>query len=523
MTRRRPSYDATVKSSQEAQGRLHERHPIAVIDIGSNSVRQVIYEGFTRAPSVLFNEKVLCGLGRGLAENGRMDEEAVDAALRAILRFRAIASQAGVADTHIIATAAVRDAENGPAFIQQVEKMNGWKVVLLSGKEEALYAGWGIHSGFYKPDGVVGDLGGGSLELINVNAVESGGKRGITMPLGGLSLTEMAEGNLEKARKIALKHFTKFDNRRDLKGSTFYAVGGTWRSLAKLHMAHIDYPLFVLHDYTVDAKIFIKFCESVIEQNGSEDQQKLAGIDTVSKNRRNLLPIGAIVLVEALKFTGAGKISISSLGVREGYLHAHLDEDERQKDPLIEASRELAILRARSPRHSEELAKWTKDAFAIIGIEETKNEARYRTASCYLADIAWRAHSDYQAKQSLGIIANAGFIGISHTGRAYLAISNYCRYSGLSTKIPLPDIATLADERIIHRARVLAAIFRLLYLYTASIEGIIPKLTLRREEGGELRFILPEKLSDLSGERPSKRLEQLAREIGEPIKLEIGK
>lgn len=517
MTHQKPSLDETTRSSQQAQGRLRERQPIAVIDIGSNSVRQVIYEGFTRSPSVLFNEKILCGLGRGMAASGRMNENAVEAALRAILRYCAIGKQLGVADTHIIATAAVREAENGPAFIKQVEKICGKKLVLLSGQEEALYAGWGIESGFYQPDGVVGDLGGGSLELINIKSVTSGENEGVTMPLGGLRLTEMAEGNFEKAKEIVHEHFSKISDRTDLRGETFYAVGGTWRSLAKLHMAHIDYPLFVLHDYTVEAKTFIEFCETLIEP----DPQPIAGMDTVSKNRRNLLPIGAIVLIEALKFTGAKRVSISSLGVREGYLHALLDETEQKKDPLIEASRELAILRARSPHHAEELANWTKDAFATIGIEETVNEARYRTASCYLADIAWRAHSDYQAKQSLGIISNAGFIGISHMGRAYLAISNYCRYSGLSTKIPLPEIATLADERTVHRARVLAALFRLLYLYTASIEGIIPQLKLKRGEDGILRFILPENLSDLAGERPDKRMEQLAREIDQSIELKI--
>ncbi|MFK5978892.1 MAG: Ppx/GppA phosphatase family protein [Rhizobiaceae bacterium] len=518
MTHQKPSSDETIKTSHQAQGRLRERQPIAVIDIGSNSVRQVVYEGFTRSPSVLFNEKILCGLGRGVAASGRMDENAVEAALRAISRYFAIGKQLGVVDTHIIATAAVREAKNGPAFIKQVEKVYDKKLVLLSGKKEALYAGWGIESGFYQPDGIVGDLGGGSLELINVKSVKTCENEGVTMPLGGLRLTEMAEGNFEKAREIVHEHFSKISDRADLKGRTFYAVGGTWRSLAKLHMAHIDYPLFVLHDYTVNANTFIEFCESLIEP----DPQTIAGMDMVSKNRRNLLPIGAIVLIEALKFTGAKQVSISSLGVREGYLHALLDKKEQQKDPLIEASRELAILRARSPHHAEELANWTKDAFAIMGIEETANEARYRTASCYLADIAWRAHSDYQAKQSLGIISNAGFVGISHMGRAYLAISNYCRYSGLSTKNPLPEIVTLADERTIQRARVLAALFRLLYLYTASIEGIIPQLKLKRGEDRKLRFILPGNLSDLAGERPDKRMEQLAREIGEPIELTIG-
>jgi len=511
MMRQRTSSDAASDASLIARGRLPERDPIAVIDIGSNSVRLVIYEGLTRALSVLFNEKILSGLGQGIATTGRMDDEAVSSALTAISRFVAISNQLGVTKTYVLATAAAREADNGAEFIEQVEALIGQDVHVLTGEMEAEYAAWGIKCGFHKPSGVVGDLGGGSLELINCNGASA---LGVTLPLGGLRLNDLSGGSVRKARSIVKSHLSNFDKNLNLASDTFYAVGGTWRSLAKLHQAHENYPLVVLHDYTVPADRFSKFCEIV----ASSELSDITGIDNVSKNRRDLLPYGAIVMSEILQHTKAKNVSISSLGVREGYLYSLLSDHERDKDPLLEASRELSVLRSRSPLHSEELAQWSGEAFATLGIEETENEARYRIASCYLADIAWRAHSDYQAEQSLGIISNAGFVGIGHPGRAYLAIANYCRFSGLRVS-SLPDIARLADERILRRAKLLAAIFRVLYLFSASSDGVIPSLRLEKQASQGYQFVVPAKYAALTGERPTKRIVQLAAEIGHPVSL----
>ena len=497
-----------------AQGRLGSRVPVAVIDIGSNSVRQVIYEGLTRSPAVLFNEKVLCGLGKGVATTGQLDEAAIECALAAIRRFRALGLQARVGETYILATAAARDARNGPDFIARVERLAQAKVTVLTGQMEAQYSAWGVKAGFHKPDGIVGDMGGGSLELVGVNGVINGG---LTLPLGGLRLAEVSGNSLTEARKIARAALRSAAVSWPGRGRTFFAVGGTWRSLAKLHIAATHYPLNAVHDYEIDADRMVGFCNRIV----AKPVEEIAGIDVVSRNRRSLLQYGALVMAETVRALGAEKVAMSSMGVREGYLYSLLPKEEQQQDSLLVAARDLSILRARSPKHSEELAQWSGEAFRVLGVDETENETRYRVASCYLADIAWRAHPDFRAQQSLSIIANAGFVGISHEGRAYLGLANYYRHQGLGSKIKDPEIAALASPRIKERARLLASIFRVLYLFSASQPGVIPRLSIGTRGSG-FEFRVPSDVADLCGERPLERLSQLSKEIGKPIELAVG-
>ncbi len=498
----------------DAQGRLASRIPVAVIDIGSNSVRQVIYEGLTRAPAVLFNEKVLCGLGKGVATTGRLDEGAIECALAAVRRFRALGRQAHVGDTWILATAASRDASNGADFIERVEKLSGTKVTVLTGQMEAQYSAWGVKAGFHKPNGIVGDMGGGSLELVGVNGEIAGG---ITLPLGGLRLAEVAGNSLTEARRIARTELRGALVKWPGAGRTFYAVGGTWRSLAKLHIENSGYTLNAVHDYEVDAERFIAFCNRIV----SKPIDEISGIDVVSRNRRSLLQYGALVMAETLRAIGAQTVAMSSMGVREGFLYTMLSPQEQAEDSLIAAARDLSVLRARSPKHSFELANWTGEAFRVLGVAETEDEARFRIASCYLADVAWRAHPDFRAQQSLSIISNAGFVGISHEGRAYIALANYYRYQGMGSKVKEPEIAKLAGPRAKERARLLAALFRVLYLFSASQPGVIPQLAMDSAKSDGFVFKVPHAIADLCGERPGERVAQLAREIGKPVELKI--
>lgn len=502
------------QKTTEAQGRLREREPVAIIDIGSNSVRLVMYEGLSRSPAVLFNEKVLCGLGEGVAKTGKLDETAMERAINAIRRFKLLSDQSDVSELHILATAASREAENGQPFIDSVEKICGSKVQLLSGKMEAYYAGLGASSGFHEPDGIVGDLGGGSMELIPTNADMD---RGHTTPLGGLRLQESSKGDLLSARKIARKELSNIKIKWPGNNKRFYAIGGTWRSLARLHILDKGYPLDVIHNYTVKSKDYIEFCKRVIK----EDLESFTGIEVISKNRQNLLPFGAAVLIETLESLGAKEVVMSATGLREGYLYSLLDDQTKASDALLEATSELAILRSRSPQHSIELATWTQEALKAIGIEESENERRWRIAACNLADISWRASSDFRAEQTLGIINNAGFNSISHEGRAYLAIVNFHRYQGLGLKKVPPEISDLASVDTAKKARLQAALFRVLYLFSASVEDVLPELKLVRTRYGNLVLQIPKQLEALVGERPMNRIEQLGRELDEDVSLEI--
>ncbi|MEM7215707.1 MAG: Ppx/GppA family phosphatase [Pseudomonadota bacterium] len=500
----------------EAQGRLGQRVPIAIIDIGSNSVRQVVYEGLTRSPAVLFNEKILCGLGKGVAKNGLLDGEASERALSAIKRFAKLGQQLGVEETHVLATAAVREANNGADFINEVYSIIGQELRILSGRMEAEFAALGVKSGFYKPEGIAGDLGGGSMELIEVNGDKT---NGVTMPLGSLRLQEMSRNNLDAARKIARGSLANTHIEWPGQSRTLYAVGGTWRSLGRLHMLETGHPVEVVHGYTVPAEGYLRFCREVAS-GGTLD--KFEKIDEISRNRRSLLPYGAIVMEAVIEHLGVEHIAASAVGLREGYLYSLLDEGVQEQDALLEATAELSILRARSPLHCRELARWTGDAFKVIGIAETESQRRWRVAACNLADIAWRSASDFRAEQTLGVINNPGFNSISHEGRAFLSLVTFHRYQGLGSKKEPPGIASILDEKECKQARILAAVFRMLYLFSAAVEGVLPQLEFRRTDEGTLALFIPEELKDMIGEKPHSRVEVLARELDEEVTVVVG-
>lgn len=497
----------------EAQGRLPGIAPVSVIDIGSNSVRLVIYEGLTRAPAVLFNEKVMCGLGKGLATTGSMDAEAVSRALSALVRFRALSTQAKAGSLYVLATAAAREAQNGPSFIHQAETILGAKIRLLSGEEEARYSAFGILSGFHAPDGIAGDLGGGSLELIDIRG--NSFSTGITLPLGGIRLSEQSEGSLPKARNFARKHIRAHRFLEDGQGRTFYAVGGTWRNIAKLHMEMTRYPLHMMQGYELDFDTTRLFLEDIIGNRNSKDPSWAS----ISKSRRQLLPFGAIAMAEVLDAMRPARVAFSAQGVREGYLYTLLSEAEQESDPLIAAADELAILRARSPEHARELADWSGRMMPFFDIRETAEEERYRQAACLLADISWRAHPDYRGLQALNIIAHSSFIGITHPGRAFIALANYYRYEGLADDGATGPLAAIASPRLIERAKLLGGLLRVVYLFSASMPGVIDALTFRRSSAPDvdLEFVVPGACRAFAGERLDGRLQQLGRLTGKRL------
>ncbi len=499
-----------------SQGRLQDRRPLAVIDIGSNSVRLVVYEGVARSPTILFNEKMMAGLGRGIVATGRLDDEAVRRAVEELRRFRALAEQAGAVSLHVIATAAAREAENGLDFVRRAEDILGVPIQVLSGREEANFSAQGVISAFHTPDGIAGDLGGGSLELVDVSGAEIG--EGITLPLGGLRLQEMAKDSPLAAARIARAELRRATFLGQGRGRSFYCVGGTWRNLARLHMMATGYALPVMHHYELPLADMDGFVRQVI----GGDLSTIPGIKRISKTRRALLPYGAAVLREIVEAVQPRNILVSAFGVREGYLYSLLSEKERQRDPLMTAAEELAILRARSVTHARELAAWTDEAFATFGIEETQDDARCRRAACLLADIGWRAHPEYRGAQSLNIIAHASFIGIDHPGRAYIALANLFRHEGIYEDDLSPAMKALAGPRQLERARVLGALLRVVYLFSASMPGIMPKLKWRAGEGARLSLVVPASHADLIGERPDSRMAILARLLDRPMDIVVG-
>jgi exopolyphosphatase/guanosine-5'-triphosphate,3'-diphosphate pyrophosphatase len=507
-TNRRPKH-------RKAQGRIDHGPPVAVIDIGSNSVRLVAYEGLTRSLTPIFNEKVLAGLGREVQSTGMLPPDAIEKALGALKRFRSLCDTIGVGKVWAIATAACRDADNGPEFIRAAAKICRTRIEVLSGGREAKLSALGIVSSIHRPDGIVGDLGGGSLELVDVHGTRIHSSS--TLPLGGLALQDISKKSLKRAAAIVLDQLSHTRALRKGRGRDFYAVGGTWRALARLHMWQTGYPLHVTHNYAIPAEEALEFARLVRRV----DADTLLRIEVVADARRPLLAYAALVLEHIVRIARPKRVVISALGVREGLLYSLLPEAQRRQDALIAAAQELNVLRSRSPRHGEELIEWSDRFMASTGIDETAEERRLRHAACLLGDIGWRAHPDYRGEQSLNIIANAAFVAVDHPGRAFLALSVFFRHVGLADDELSPHVRELVSARMLDHARILGAVMRVAYLVSAAMPGVLPKtaMTVRR---GKLVLQLRGRFADVNGERLYVRLRQLARLIGREPVIEVG-
>jgi exopolyphosphatase/guanosine-5'-triphosphate,3'-diphosphate pyrophosphatase len=492
-----------------------DRAPVAVVDIGSNSVRVIVYDSAGRAPAPLFNEKVLCGLGRSIATTGRLAADGVSRALRELRRFHALIEQLAVRRIEVIATAAVREAENGAEFVAQAERVLGRKITVLSGTKEAELAALGVISGIYAADGFAGDLGGGSLELIDVR----GGRLSdaATLPLGGLRLIDASGGSLKKAQEIVDTEFSKVDWLEKGRGRDFYAIGGTWRALARLHMRQTNYPLSVMHNYRIAAEEALKFSALLDHQS----QSSLAGIRDISSARRETVPYGALVLERLIKQMKPRSVVVSVLGIREGLLYSMLSEEEQLKDPLLEACADLARQRSRSITNAYELCHWTDALFSAPGPVETLEQRRLRHAACLLSDIGWRAHPDYRGAQSLNLVAHGDFVGVDHPGRAFLALTVYYRNEGLVKDDLSQKLIDLVDKDTVKRARVLGAAFRAAHMVSAAMPGVLPSTPVSYE-GNRLVWTLPDPYSNLEGERVERRFKTLAGLLDREPELRVG-
>jgi exopolyphosphatase/guanosine-5'-triphosphate,3'-diphosphate pyrophosphatase len=504
-------------------GARRDLEPLGVVDIGSNSVRLVVYDGAIRCPTPIFNEKVLCGLGREIASTGRLDESSVKRALEALRRFRAIAHILGVKRLHAIATAACRDASNGHQFVVQGEHALGTPIQLLTGQQEARLAARGILMGFRSPDGVAGDIGGGSLELVDI--ADEAMHESVTLPLGGLRLLDASGHRLERASELADAALAAVPWLGQGRGRSFYAVGGTWRAIARLHMEATDYPLHVMHAYATPAREMAAFCEEI---RRTRKLSALKGIAKVAKPRREVLPVGALVLERVLKRLQPREVVFSVFGIREGLLYGLLSDSERRKDPLLSFCADYARLRSRSAEHAIELCRWTDTLFRLPGPAESEDEKRLRWAACLLSDTSWRAHPDYRAEQSLTLIAQSALAAIDHPGRVFLAFASYFRHLGAgreddseATDKLSQRLRTLLSKRLHRRARIIGAAVRTAHMLSIGRPGVIDKTPLAYERD-KLVLRLPKALAALDGERLRRRLAYLGELLERHVDIRMG-
>jgi exopolyphosphatase / guanosine-5'-triphosphate,3'-diphosphate pyrophosphatase len=490
--------------------RPRKRAPsVAVIDIGSNSVRLVVYEAMARSLITIFNEKALCGLGREVQSTGLLAPDAVVKALTSLRRFRALCRVMKVRRVHAIATAACRDASNGADFIAKAERICGVRIEILPGPREAKLSALGVVSGVHKPDGIVGDLGGGSLELIDVRGNRIRG--GVTLPLGSLALQDLSHKSLKRAERIVKFEISEVAQITAGRGRAFYAVGGTWRALARIHIIQSEYPLRVMHGYSIPAQEALDFARRLRRLVAAN---MLADIEVVADARRPLLAYAALVLEYIIRVAKPKTIVFSTFGVREGLLYQILPEAERTKDGFICAAQELNKLLSRSARHAEELIEWTDRLVRVVKLRETEEDRRLRHAACLLSDIGWRVHPDHRGEETLNLITNGNFGSISHQGRVFVALSVFFRYAGLSVENEPPAIMQeMVPPAMLERARLLGAAFRVAHLISAARPGVLPA-THFRTQGRKLMLVFEHRLVDLVADRVGSRFKQLARLVG---------
>jgi exopolyphosphatase/guanosine-5'-triphosphate,3'-diphosphate pyrophosphatase len=492
-----------------AQGRLLDRKPVAVIDIGSNSIRLVVYEGLSRSPTPLFQEKAMCGLGRFLNSTRRLNKEAIPFALASLSRFAKLASICGVKerDIHPFATAAVRWAEDGGEFMEQAKKACGVPIKVIGNAEEAQLAATGIKAGFLLPSGVVGDLGGGSLELVRLR--NSTIEETVSLPLGGLALLDKTKGERAQAIPIIAEALAPLKWLDEAREKPFYAIGGTWRTLAKLYMEQTAYPLTAIHGYALDTRKALQ----VSARYANMSSTALKRMPGMASGRDETLPYGALVLNAIVRQAQPSEVVFSAFGVREGIMYQLLSEADREKDPLLTACEDIAQLRARSRTHAKELIRWTDALFQSPGPVETFEERRLRHAACLLSDMAWRGHPDYRGEQSAVLVAQSAIVGVDHPGRAFLSLCVYHRYERRLAGELLPKLSELIPRQERKRALIVGHAVRLAHTLSAGMAGVLPQTRLEYE-GGKLVLRISRQLQTLDSEPLRRRLRNVARELG---------
>jgi exopolyphosphatase/guanosine-5'-triphosphate,3'-diphosphate pyrophosphatase len=484
----------------------------AVIDVGSNSVRLVVYRIDGRAMTPTLNEKVMAGLGRGVAATGKLAPEGIDAAGRALRRFATLIETLGVKAVYPVATAAVREAEDGADFVKLVEKETGIKLRVLSGEDEARLSALGVQAGAPEASGVVGDLGGASLELIELTPEGPG--RGETFPLGPLVLANAGPFDYDRvaadanAELACAKMLAKG-------GGDFYAVGGAWRALGRIDIQRRGHPLGVLHHHEMSRVDVLTLVDLVRKQS----KRSLEKLEEAAAKRADTLPYAAVVLERVMQVGAFDRVVLSAFGLREGVLIERMTAETLKADPLIAAAEAIGGRYGRTREFGRALEQWIAPLFE--GREPAftaERDAVLRGAASRLADVGGPLHPDQRVEIMFDLILRAPLAAISHEERAFLAAAIHHRYAKAPPKHADAYLRLLSEERR-KPAAALGAALRL----GADISGRSEKLLAQFEASvreSKLRLKVKRSASHLMTEQVVKRLEAAANALGleaEPV------
>ena len=483
-----------------------------IIDIGSNSVRLVVYAGRTRTPAVIFNEKVMAGLGRGVANDGRLGGGSMRVAVAALARFALLARDMGVSDLRVVATAAVREAKNARRFIDTVHDTCGLVIEVIDGEAEARGAALGVIAGIPDADGIVGDLGGGSLELIRVERGQVHDR--ISLPIGALRLDAVRKRGSRALRPFIATALDRVDWAAKGHGKPFYMVGGSWRALAQLDIWSTDYPLPVIQQYTMAPTAPVRLARSL----SRVDPKTLKAVTAISTSRLPSLPGAALLLAAVVQRLGSSSIVASAYGLREGLLYEQMPPALQAEDPLLAAARDEGARSGRFPEHGDLLMTWMDDVFAR---GESAAMRRLRLATCLLSDIAWRAHPDFRAERGMDIALHGNWVAIEPGERAILAAALVACFGGLPGTIEGARLARLTDAQNLATARAWGLALRLGQRLTGGTAAPLAasRLTIADDT---LVLTLAEPDAPLFGEAVTRRLKALAGVLGLATEERVG-
>ncbi|SFQ52942.1 exopolyphosphatase / guanosine-5'-triphosphate,3'-diphosphate pyrophosphatase [Roseivivax halotolerans] len=482
---------------------------VGVVDIGSNSVRLVVFDGAARSPAYFYNEKIMCALGAGLSESGRLNPEGRKRALSALRRFQLLARGMGTELT-AVATAAVRSATDGPDFCEEVKRETGLEIYVIDGDEEARLSAQGVLLGWPGSYGLVCDIGGSSMELAEI----SGGRVGkrVTSDLGPLKLTDIKGG--KKGRDAVIKKtLTEMKDVMGTQKDRLFLVGGSWRAIARIDMERRNYPLHVLHEYRMDAKAV----RETVKYIQKADLEELRGKCSISSARMSLVPYAAEVLKRLVQTFAPKDIAVSSYGIREGMLYEQMPQKLRDRDPLIESCRYAEAKDARLPGYGKRLYTFVEPLF------QGAKPARIRIvkAACLLHDVSWRAHPDYRAETVFDNATRANLGGLKHEERVFLGLSLLHRYRNKREGTRFEILAPILDEAGIREAEVLGKAMRFGAMLWMSEDETGARLTWQPRKR-HLTLHLTEKAAPLFGEVAVARFDSLVKSLGATSEVRTG-
>ena len=479
---------------------------VAVIDIGSNSVRLVVFDGLSRAPIPLFNEKVFAALGKTVGETGKLNPVGVRQAFSTLTRFSLLLKAMKIHSCHVVATAAVRDAADGAAFLQEVKARSELDVTIISGEEEGRLSAEGVLSGIPDADGAMGDMGGGSVELVQIKNGVVGART--TMPFGPFRLIAMG-GSRGSQISLVESRLATLPWLHEVRGAAFYAVGGIWRAFAKVHMEHVGHPLHIIHHYAINAIEAIEFAQLLSRQS----RVSLEG-SGISRRRVEALPYAAMFMECLLKRAQPAKLVFSAYGLREGILHDLLPPETRALDPLLSACDDLAGRIGRFG-DAQSLVSWIRP----LG-QPFDKQPRLCTAVCLLSDIGWLEHPDYRSEQAYLRALRTPLGGIDHMGRAFIALALHLRYGGrVDDPVAYASHALLTEDEVADAA-LLGLVLRLAYTLCGGALSLLEAATLSWERDRLVLRVAPE-FADLSVDVVERRLEAVAKMLGLPAEIMI--